>query len=92
MMELMTSCLVLVLPDFNKLFELHCDAFGEAIRVVLMQEKHPIGYESRKLREPEQSFNINDKEMLAIMHALAKFRKYLVGIKFCIKNYHNSLK
>jgi hypothetical protein len=36
--------------------------------------------------------NIYDKEMLAIMHALAKFRKYLVGARFVVNSDHNSLK
>ena len=70
----MTTCLVLALPDFTKPFELQCDASREGIEVVLIQDKHPIAYESRKLRGPERSYNIYDKEMLAIMHALAKFR------------------
>ena len=56
-----------------------------------MQEKHPIAYEIKKLRGPERTFSVYDK-MLAIMHALAKFRQYLVGSKFCIKTNHNSLK
>lgn len=73
--ELMTSCPVLALPDFSKPFELHYGAFGEGVGVLLMQDKHLISYESRKLRGPERSFNIYDKEMLTIMHDLAKFRK-----------------
>ena len=44
-----------------------------------MQDKHPIAYESKKLRGLERSYSIYDKEMLAIMHALARFRQYLVG-------------
>ena len=88
----MTSCPVLALPNFRKPFELHCDAFGEGVGAVLMQDKHPIAYESKKLRGLERSFSIYDKEMLAIMHALAKFRQYLVGSKFSIKTDHNSLK
>jgi len=40
----------------------------------------------------ERSYIIYDKEMLAIMHALAKFRQYLVGNKFVVKTEHNSLK
>jgi hypothetical protein len=51
-----------------------------------------IAYEIRKLRGPELIYNIYDKEMMAIMHALAKFRQYLVGARFVVKSDHNSLK
>ena len=57
-----------------------------------MQNRHPIAYESRKLRGPELLYTIYDKEMLAIMHALAKFKQYLVGEKFVVRTNHNSLK
>lgn len=57
-----------------------------------MQDTHPIAFESQKLRGPERTYSIYDKEMLAIMHALAKFKQYLVGSKFSIKTNHNSLK
>lgn len=40
----------------------------------------------------ERLYAIYDKEMLAIMHALAKFRQYLVGNKFNVKTDHNSLR
>lgn len=90
--QIMTSCPILALPDFMKPFELQCDALGEGIGVMLMQEKHPIAFESRKLKGPERGYSIYDKEMLAIMHALAKFRQYLIGSKFYIKTDHNSLR
>lgn len=57
-----------------------------------MQGKHPITYDSKKLRGPKRSYSIYDKEMLAIMHALAKFRQYLVGSKFVVKINNNSLR
>eukprot|EP00253_Pinus_taeda_P005619 PITA_05619 len=44
---------------------------------MLMQGGHPIAFESRKLIPHERLYSIYDKEMLAIMHALAKYRKYL---------------
>jgi hypothetical protein len=74
MKKVMSTCPVLSLPDFSQPFILECDASGEGVGVVLMQNRHPIAYESRKLRGPELFFTIYDKEMLAIMHALTKFR------------------
>jgi hypothetical protein len=92
MKKVMSTCLVLALPYFSHPFILECDASGEGIGVVLMQNKHPIAFERRKLRGPELLYTIYDKEMLAIMHALAKFRQYLVGVKFVVWTDHNSLK
>ena len=44
------------LADFSKPFVLECDAFGEGIGVVLMQEKHPIVFESKKLQPREMLY------------------------------------
>lgn len=71
--EVMSSCPILALPDFNQPFVLECDASSEEIGAALMQNKHPINYESRKLNNAERLYSIHDKNMLAIMHALAKF-------------------
>jgi hypothetical protein len=92
MKEVMSTCPAVALPDFGIPFTLECDASGEGIGAVLMQNRHPLSYEIQKLRGPELLYSIYDKEMLAIMHALAKFRKYLVGARFVVKSNHNSLK
>jgi hypothetical protein len=55
MKEVMSSCPVLALPDFTQPFVLECDASGVGIGVVLMQQKHPIAYERRKL-SPQRNF------------------------------------
>lgn len=90
--EVMSSCPVLSLPDFDQPFVLECDASSDGIGAVLMQNKHPIVYESRKLNKLEKLYSIYDKEMLAIMHALTKFRQNLVGSRFVVKTDHNSLR
>jgi hypothetical protein len=83
---------VLALPYFTQPFVLECHASGTWIGAMLMQNSHPIAFESRKLRVYERHYSIYDKDILAIMHALAKFKQYLVGNMFKIKTDHNSLK
>jgi len=80
--EVMSSCPILELLDFSQPFTVECDASRVGIGAILSQEGHPITFESRKLLPHELSYSIYDKEMLAIMHALAKFRQYLVGNQF----------
>jgi hypothetical protein len=68
--QVMSSCPFLALPDFTQPFIVEYDASGEGIAGILMQNHHPIAFESMKLREHERLYSIYDKEMLAIMHAL----------------------
>jgi hypothetical protein len=90
--EVMSSCSVLALLDFNLPFMLECDALGECIWAMLIQNHHSIEFEIQKILGEEQLYSIYDKEMLAIMHALTKFRQYLVGEKFVVQIDHNSLR
>jgi hypothetical protein len=46
MKKVMSTCPVLSLPDFRQPFTLECDAFGEGIGAVLMQNRHHIANES----------------------------------------------
>jgi hypothetical protein len=49
MKQVMSSCPVLALPDFTRPFVLECDASGIGIGSILMQNIHPITFESHKL-------------------------------------------
>lgn len=72
---------VLVLPDHTKAFEVHTDASDFAIGGVLMQEGHPIAFESRKLSDTERRYTVQEK---AIIHCLRVWRHYLLGATFVI--------
>jgi hypothetical protein len=51
-----------------------------------------ICYESRKLKEHERNYATHDLELASIVHALRKWRHYLMGKRFELRTYHNGLK
>jgi hypothetical protein len=83
-----TSAPVLAAPDFSKPFTVTCDASKYAVGGVLSQgekgEPRVIAYESRKLTPAEVKYEVHDKELLAVIHALVKWRHYLHGSRFTI--------
>ena len=52
---------ILALPNFNKVFQVDCDASGTAIGAILSQEGRPIAYFSEKLNDAKIFFICNDK-------------------------------
>ena len=67
--NIMSTTLVLATPDFSKPFIIECDASGFGIGAILMQDGHPIAFESMKLSQIECLQSTYNKEMISIMHA-----------------------
>ena len=80
--EKITSQLVLSLPRKEGKFRVETDASGHAIGGVLSQEQNgkwkPIAFLSRTMQAAERNYKIYDKELLAIVEALTKWRQYLL--------------
>ncbi|XP_075674861.1 uncharacterized protein LOC142644061 [Castanea sativa] len=93
MLKDVVSChLVLALPDFTKPFTVECDASGLGLGAVLMQDHMLIAYHSQTLKGNKLSLSTYEKEFLALVVAVKKWRPYLLGRPFVIKTNHQSLK
>ncbi|KAL0400410.1 UNVERIFIED_CONTAM: Retrovirus-related Pol polyprotein from transposon [Sesamum radiatum] len=76
---------VLALPDMSKPFVVETDALDFALRCILMQDGHPLTFESRKLNDVERRYSVHEKELLAVVHFLRLWRHDLLGSPFVVK-------
>jgi hypothetical protein len=90
--QLLTSAPILRIADPNEYFIVCIDACKEGLGGVLSQNGFVICYESRKLKEHERHYATHDLELAAIVHALRKWRHYLMGKSFELRTNHNGLK
>lgn len=78
----MTTTLVLRLPNFTQPFEVEADTSGYGLG--LTYRSHPIAFFSKVLCLRGQAKSIYEKELVAIVLAVQKWRHYLMGQKFLI--------
>jgi hypothetical protein len=89
--EKITKRPILVLLNFEKTFQVICDASGVAIGVVLSQDNRPVAYFSEKLNETKRKYSMYDKEFYSIIQSLKKWRHYLVPQEFVLYSDNQAL-
>jgi hypothetical protein len=81
--KILTSTPVIQPPKWGAPFEIMCDTSDYAVGAILGQciDKlpHVIYYASQTLNDVKLNYSITEKELLAIIFALDKFRSYLLG-------------
>jgi len=83
------------LPDINGQFIVQCDASDSGIGAILLQEKegerHPIWFVSRTLKPAETRYSASEKELLAVLYAIDKFRGFIEYSHFILETDHQAL-
>jgi hypothetical protein len=82
-------------PDWHLPFEIMCDANDYAVGAVLsqsMDKKHyAISYAGSTLTGPQLNHATTEKELLAVVFVIEKFRSYLMGAKVIMYTDHAAL-
>ena len=83
-------------PNWDLPFEIMCDASDFAIGAVLGQQIDKkltaIFYASKTLADAQLYYMNTEKELLAVIFALEKFRPYVLGNKIMVYTDHAALK
>ncbi|POW11484.1 hypothetical protein PSTT_05277 [Puccinia striiformis] len=75
---------------------LFTDASGSGLGAALFQGKDwkvasPIAYESHLMTAAEKNYPVHEQELLAVIHALQKWKMLLLGMKVNVMSDHHSL-
>ncbi|WOG96017.1 hypothetical protein DCAR_0415347 [Daucus carota subsp. sativus] len=88
----MTSTPVMGIPDFSKPFVVETDACMFGAGAVLMQEGRPLAYFSKAFSSRNMGLSTYEKELLAVVLAVNKWRGYLLGQPFTIRTDQEAIK
>ncbi|CAM8990537.1 unnamed protein product [Rhodiola kirilowii] len=91
----LTSTPIIQTPNWGLPFEIMCDASDYAVGAVLGQKVDKkvvvIYYASRTLDSTQRNYSTTEKELLAVVFALEKFRSYLLGAKVIVYSDHAAI-
>ena len=94
--EALTKAPILARPDFSRPFIIQCDTsnygLGALISQIFEDGEHPIVYASRVMTAAERNYSTTEKECLAMIWSIKKFRPYIEGYKFKVITDHSALK
>jgi hypothetical protein len=89
--QAMTQTPVLALPNFSKTFTIETDACHDGIGAVLMQHGQLVAFLSKALGEKQKQLSIYEKEFLALIMVVERWRHYIQRQEFIILTDHKSL-
>lgn len=93
---ILTTPPVLANPDFDQQFIIESDASAVAAGAVLIQSQYgvrrPIAFFSRKFSATQKKYSATERECLAVILAIERFRHFVEGTQFRVITDAQSLK
>lgn len=94
--EKLSSTLILRGPDWRIPFHISTDASDSAIGAVLRQKEdfftHAIYFISKNLASAELNYTMTEKECLAVVYTINKFRNNIIGYEVFVHTDHSAIK
>ena len=75
--DALADAAALVVPQRGKPFDLRTDASDFALGAVLEQDGRPVEFFSRRLKPAERNYTVREKELLAVVASLQKWRHHV---------------
>ena len=82
---------ILAFPNFNEEFVIYTDASNYQLGGVITQNKKPLAFYSRKLKDAQTRYTTTERELLSIVEILKEFRTILLGHKIIVYTDHKNL-
>ena len=87
---------IMATPDWNKEFEIMCDASDYAMGAVLGQRTEKIFraiyYANKTFNGAQENYSTTENEMLEMVFSCEKFRPYILGSHVIIHTDHAAIK
>ena len=82
-------------PNWKLPFHISTDASDTTLGAVLCQKDlvpYAIYYTSKNLTPTELNYTVTEKEFLAVVHAINKFRHYITGYETFVHTDHSAIR